>query len=103
MNAVEIKKFKRFLKEEGIFKLFIKRFDPNYRSLGRWFIPTETDYEDFHETKSENVMDYLTNIDSNLAVFSAFEWNSTKEGFDFWKYVNNKWVEIPFISYAYEY
>ena len=51
MNAVEIKKFKRFLKEEGIFKLFIKRFDPNYRSSGRWFIPTETDYEDFHKKK----------------------------------------------------
>ena len=47
MNAVEIKRFKRFLKEEGIFKLFIKRFDPNYMSVGRWFIPTETDYEDF--------------------------------------------------------
>ena len=95
MNAAEIKRFKRFLKEEGIFKLFIKRFDPNYRSIriGRWFIPTETDYEDFHEIKSENVMDYLTNIDSSLAVFSAFEWNSTKEGFDFWKCVNNKWYE----------
>lgn len=103
MNAIEIKKFKRFLKEEGIFKLFIKRFDPNYRSVGRWFIPTETDYEDFHETKNENVMDYLTNIDSNLAVFSAFEWDSTKEGFDFWKYVSNKWVGVPSISYAYEY
>lgn len=103
MNAIEIKKFKRFLKEEGIFKLFIRRFDPKYRSVGRLFIPTETDYEDFHEIKSENVMDYLTDIDSSLAVFSAFEWNSTKEGFEFWKYVNNKWVGIPFISYAYEY
>jgi hypothetical protein len=104
MNAVEIKKFKRFLKEEGIFKLFFKRYDPKYRSFGRWFIPSELEYTDFtlgHD--DEKITDYLSSIDYNLAIFSAFEWGSTKEGFSFWHKISNKWVGIQFISYAYEY
>ena len=105
MSEKEIKKFKRFLKEEGIFKLFIRRYEPKYRSVGRWFEKGDRLNSEGTgiEAKDERITDYLSNVGYGFVIFSAFEWGSTQEGFDFWKYVNNKWVRIPSISYAYEY
>ena len=104
MNAIEIKKFKRFLKEEGIFKLFIRRFDPKYRSVGRWFITGDSISRVNYnvEANNENITDYLLRINCDLAIFSAFEWGSTNEGFDFWRNIHIKWADIPTISSVYE-
>lgn len=101
MNNKEIKKFKRFLKEEGIFKLFFKRYDPKYRSVGRWFRPVDLiNNVSFNlEAGNENITDYLSRIDYDLVIFSAFEWGSANEGFSFWRDIHDKWIGIPTMSH----
>ena len=96
MNAAEIKRFKRFLKEEGIFKLFIKRYDPKYRTFGRWFVEGDgLNIEGNNiEATRENIINYLSHIVNANAIFSAFEWNFTNEGFDYWEKINSEWINL---------
>ena len=104
MSKKEIKRFKRFLKEEGVYKLFIRRYDTKYRSCGRWIENGDRLNSEGTgiEAKDERITDYLSNVGYVFAIFSAFEWYSTKEGFSFWKNINNKWIGIPTISSVYE-
>lgn len=61
------KQLEDFLKQEGILELFIENSKKHCSSISR--LPV-------WEVKSIRV---------------AFAWNTTKEGWDYWNDVNNKW------------
>lgn len=80
MNSVEIKKFKRFLKEEGIYKIFQDNFQPGY------LIEQGSD--------SSSLKSFLETCSIVHAVSGAFCWGTTTQGFQFWEHIYCKWLTI---------
>ena len=76
MTSEQIKIFKRFLKEIGIYSAFFRhlrtiRFD-----------------------KSIIIKDYLETIVKDEVVGSSFFWSSSPEGYMFWQRVNEVWISV---------
>ena len=67
--------FKRFLKENGIYQLWI-----NNRS-GSTYHPTLEDQ-------------FLDEVDFTGWIIGAFSWAYSKENFHFWKKVHLKWLDF---------
>ena len=80
MNKEYIKEFKRFLKEEGVFKAFQQNFQPGYLE------ETGTD--------SSSLKYFLETCSAVHVVSGAFCWGTTMQGFQFWKQIYSKWADI---------
>lgn len=72
MGNKRIKQFYRFLKENNIYKAYRIAFD--------------TEFSGFPSLKI-----FLVQISWDDVIFEAFDWSSTKEGFDFWSGMAVKW------------
>ena len=79
MNTREIKKFKRFLKEQNIYHAFRHNYDNKFgfRSM------------------NYTCVQYMSAICLPENVFTyAFFWESTKEGLNFWQTMDSRWRRI---------
>ena len=79
MSEEFIKRFKRFLKEEGIYKAFKDNFQPGYLE------ETGTD--------SSSLKSFLETCNVLHTVSCAFCWETTAQGFDFWYKIYLKWID----------
>lgn len=86
MSEDFIKRFKRFLKEEGIYKAFQDNFQPGYLE--------ETGAD------SSSLKSFLETCSVVHAVSGAFCWGTTMQGFQFWEHIYCKWAGI--LSYEKE-
>ena len=80
MNKTFVKKFKRFLKEEGVYPAYRRNLHPFFGKYGS----NEGLDISTHEA-------FLNTCKQSDAVFKAFNWNNSKEGFDFWFDIHIKW------------
>ena len=84
MSNDELKKkmiknlFVRFLKEKGIYKLFVNNFY-HEKETSPYF------------TKRRDISFYLENKQSFFYVSGAFEWEDTEEGHNFWWAISDEW------------
>lgn len=69
--------FIRFIKEEGIIKLF----ERNYK---KWYIQIQGERKDFNEI--------LMKTHPSCFLSCCFSWSLTKEGYWFWAYKNKDWL-----------
>jgi hypothetical protein len=72
MGNKRIKQFYRFLKEHNIYKAYRINFN--------------TEFSGYPSLKI-----FLIQIPCDDVIFEAFDWSSTKEGFDFWRDMAVKW------------
>jgi hypothetical protein len=86
MIEKNIKLFKRFLKEEGVFKAFQQNFQPGFFE--------EQDYLVEQGSDSFFLKSYLEVCRDFHAVSRAFCWETTAQGFLFWARINCKWLTI---------
>ena len=72
------KKFFRFLKEESAYGEWVYNLNKklNETNIPKDYLSTFVLNED---DKCENAIDF------------AFDWSTTRQGFDFWEGINNKW------------
>ena len=77
MDKTVVKKFKRFLKEEGVFKAFQQNFQPGY------LVEQGSD--------SSSLNSFLETCCIKNAVSGAFCRGKTLQGFQFWAYIYRKW------------
>ena len=95
MKDYEIKRFKRFLKENGVFKSFYRHFNPdffNFYYLGK---------KDEEITKIE---DYLKKITNYQVFLYAFDWADAADmdninDENFWKNIEEKYLHEFALSY----
>jgi hypothetical protein len=80
MSEEFIKRFKRFLKEEGIYKTFQDNFQPGY------LIEQGSD--------SSSLKSFLETCSIINAVSGAFSWGTTAQGFQFWEHIYCKWANF---------
>ena len=80
MSEEFIKEFKRFLKEEGVFKAFQQNFQPGY------LVEQGSD--------SSSLSSFLETCSIVHAVSGAFCWGTTMQGFQFWEHIYCKWAGI---------
>ena len=92
MKDYEIKRFKRFLKEKGVYKSFQRHFTPEYCNIN---------YIDTHPGNKSNrintLKEYLNEIDNHLVFLYAFDWRYALEedGIDdlyFWHKLTVKYL-----------
>lgn len=86
MNKEYIKEFKRFLKEEGVFKAFQQNFQPGYLAE--------------QGSDSSSLNSFLETCSIKHAVSGAFNWGTTAQGFQFWLDLNFKWATILALAYG---
>lgn len=70
--------FVRFLKEKGIYKLFVKNYY-NEKNTSPYF------------TKKRDIRFFLENKQTFYYVSGAFEWGDTEEGHNFWWEISDEW------------
>jgi hypothetical protein len=95
MKDYEIKRFKRFLKENGVFKSFYRHFNPDFFNsyyLGK---------KDEEITKIE---DYLKKITNYQVFLYAFDWADAADmdninDENFWKNIEEKYLHEFALSY----
>ena len=75
------KKFFRFLKEEGVYQLYIDNLYKNHPT-------TDLDFWNF----GLNAI-FIEKEKCAEAINSAFCWSDTIQGHDFWSKLNNKWKD----------
>lgn len=75
------KRFFRFLKEENVYKLFIK----NFKNRTNCYIR----FNSFDE-----LFDYCSENDQRGLIDFAFVWEYTKQGSSFWRILNMKFEEL---------
>ena len=80
MSEEFIKRFKRFLKEEGVYKTFQNNFQPGYLE--------ETGAD------SSSLKSFLETCSVVHTVSGAFCWGTTMQGFQFWEHIYCKWAGI---------
>ncbi len=85
---VSPQEFVSFLKNNNCYKQFRRGF----------YTPCKNEYlRDFYQNSSKECFSQKlmrTNLDYRLFLSHAFEWNDTKEGYDFWHSVRHKWENI---------
>ena len=86
MKNEEIKLFRRFLKDNGVYAIFVKNYDPFYTSCGRQNMFAEDSYIDFKT--------YIEKISISVAISSAFRWEDSPEKTKFWSDIHEKWFTI---------
>lgn len=81
---VSPQEFVSFLKNNNCYKQFRKGFYTPYLR------------DSYHNSSKECFSQKLmrTNYDYRFFLSYAFEWNDTKEGYDFWYSVRHKWENI---------
>lgn len=84
MDKTVVKKFKRFLKEEGVYSAYRRNLRPFFGKYGNEGLDIST-----HEA-------FLNTCKKYDAVYKAFNWNDSKEGFDFWYNIYLKWLSIEY-------
>lgn len=77
MSEEFIKRFKRFLKEEGVFKAFQQNFQPGY------LVEQGSD--------SSSLNSFLETCSIKNAVSGAFCWGKSSQGFQFWAHIYRNW------------
>lgn len=82
MRNQEIKQFKRYLKEHGVYSAYIKNYDPKFA-------------EDFFNNKSTSLEEFLKQCKGpgDFITF-AFYYMETKEGGAFWCDISMGWQEF---------
>lgn len=96
MKDYEIKRFKRFLKENGIIKSFYRHFNPDF--FNSYYLLCEKDEE---ITKIE---DYLKKIENYQVFLYAFDWADAADidninDENFWKNIEEKYLQEFALSY----
>ena len=81
MTKDEIKLFKRFIKENGVYGSYLKQYDPNFAGIIYGFL------------YSANINKFLTCISNDNPICDAFSWRDSKEGLEFWRMVESKWED----------
>lgn len=85
------KKLFRFLKENGVFREFLKEFKKQEGLRTSW----SHDCDKFFSNSVSTVDSFCTNMKSSCDLIRyCFLWKDTKEGHDFWEKINNKWLAI---------
>ena len=79
MSEEFIKEFKRFLKEEGIYKTFQQNFQPGF--------------DETNGTDSSSLKSFLETCSIVHPVSGAFGWGTTIQGFAFWENIYCKWAK----------
>ena len=79
------KKFVRFLKENGVFRKFIKNY--NNEIIG-------VKYR--NDMKSANNLHTVNYIHSFICTFN---WVESKEGYNYWNFWNSYWLEVRLLGY----
>jgi len=74
MTEREIKIFKRFLKETKSYKLFFKYYNCEFMS------------------GEPSVIQYMKNISPQEVINEAFDWESSRMGFNYWNDLSKKWT-----------
>ena len=89
------KKFKRFLKENGIYIAFIKNFKEQEKARFSWTKDYFSKFKKGAETSFEEISvlkQYCNSIENKtLFIQFAFYWDDTKEGYRFWQQKNYEW------------
>ena len=81
MDKTVVKKFKRFLKEEGVYSAYRINLRPFFGKYG------SNEELDISTHKA-----FLNTCKKYDAVCGAFDWDDSKEGFDFWYNIYLKWL-----------
>lgn len=85
-NKKEIRRFIRFLKDNGMYKPFLRKF----------YSKASIDYRSRHPiTKcliKKDLEHYLLNMETNRYIFNAFSWYRG----DIWSEINDKWMYLLF-------
>ena len=81
MNTRAIKEFKRFLKEEGVYSAYRRNLRPFFGKYG---------YNEGLDISTNKT--FLNTCRISDAVYKAFNWESSKQGFDFWYKIYLKWL-----------
>jgi hypothetical protein len=81
MNTRAIKKFKRFLKEEGVYSAYRRNLRPFFGMYG---------YNEGLDISTNKT--FLNTCRISDALYKAFNWESSKQGFDFWYEIYLKWL-----------
>lgn len=81
MNKTVVKKFKRFLKEEGVYSAYRRNLRPFFGK-----------YDSNEGLDISTDKTFLNTCRISDAVYKAFDWGSSKEGFDFWYKIYLKWL-----------
>lgn len=88
------KRFITFLKEYGVYDLYIKNLDPTFMATdmqNNWGSDKANEVKNMflHGADKLEVMLYLFNC--NRFLYSAFLWEHTEQGHDFWAHINLHW------------
>ena len=81
MNTRTIKKFKRFLKEEGAYSAYKRNLHPFFGMYG---------YNEGLDISTNKT--FLNTCRISDALYKAFNWESSEQGFDFWYKIYLKWL-----------
>lgn len=86
MTENEIKLFRRFLKENGIYSAFLRSYDCSFNcKLRKVFI---------NPIRSVSLNEYLSLIGPRCAISAAFNWcGADFDTFDYWYHYYIKWFE----------
>lgn len=84
MIEKKIKLFKRFLKEEGVYKAYAKNFSP----LKKLIIGYSLD--------ASSKKRFLETCGISHALYLAFDWEKSDQRFDFWYEIYCKWIKIGY-------
>ena len=85
MDKTVVKKFKRFLKEEGVYSAYRRNLRPFFGKYG---------YNEGLDISTHEA--FLNTCRISDAVYKAFIWESSKQGFDFWYEIYLKWLSISY-------
>ena len=96
MKDYEIKKFKRFLKENGVLKSFYRHFNPDF--FNSYYLLCEKD------KKITKIEDYLKKIKNYQVFLYAFDWANAADmdninDENFWKNIEEKYLHEFALSY----
>jgi len=82
------KKFVRFLKENGVFRKFIKNY--NNEIIGvkyRNDIKNANNYWEMHPSNDFH------------SFICTFNWVESKEGYNYWNFWNSYWLDVRLLGY----
>ncbi len=85
-NMEKEKEFIDFLKKEGCYGRFIKNAKHFIKGIG--LVDIYEGYTPYHSIRE------LLSIDSVYTVGAAFRSSVTKEGWDFWTKIHDKWASM---------
>lgn len=81
MDKTVVKKFKRFLKEEGVYSAYRRNLRPFFGTYG---------YNEGLDISTNKT--FLNTCRISDALYKAFNWESSEQGYDFWYKIYLKWL-----------